>query len=194
MQTVAPGDFTLYKFAINDARVDRVFNFIDLNFKANCPSDLDCKTPDHECAPEDWLDFPIDYQARDFESFRLALTDFAAQRYPNWTDRLAADAGIMLMEVMSAMGDEMSYYQDRVAREAHLETATQRRSVRRHARLLDYQMHDGLGAKTYLDVEVSVDGNLPAGTDIWALSDDETKVMFEVGNSLAEMLAPRKAA
>lgn len=191
VQTTVPGDFTLYTFTILDSRVDRYFNHLLLNFKANCPSDLDCKQPPHECAPEDWIDFPIDYQARDFDSFRQALQDFASLRYPHWTDRLEADAGIMLMEVMSALGDEMAYYQDRVGREAHLETATQRRSVRRHARLIDYPMHDGLGAHSWLDVTVDsafASGDIPAGTDVWAMSDTEEQVMFEVGNHLQDIL------
>lgn len=191
IQTDAPGDFTLYRFTLDDGRVDRYFNHLILDFKANCPSDRDCKTPPHECAPEDWVDFPIDYQARDFDSFRQALLDFASLKYPHWTDRLEADAGVMLLEVMSALGDEMAYYQDRVGREAHLETATQRRSVRRHARLIDYHMHDGLGASTWLDVTVETGagfGDIPAGSDVWALSDTGTQVMFEVGTSLAEIL------
>ena len=79
------------------------------------------------------VDFPIDYLARDFWSYRKALLDFASLRYPDWTDRLEADSGIMMAELMSALGDEMAYYQDRVAREAYLETATQRRSIRKHA-------------------------------------------------------------
>ncbi len=191
VQTAEPGDFQLYKFGIDDARVDRYYNNLLLNFKANCPSDLDCKEPDHECAPEDWVDFNIDYQARDFDSFRVALMDFASLRYPSWTDRLEADAGIMLMEVMSALGDEMAYYQDRIAREAHLETATQRRSVRRHARLLDYQVHDGLGASTWIDITVDTNfgsGTILAGTNVWALSDTQETIMFEIGNGLQDIL------
>ena len=47
------------------------------------------------------MDFPVDYQARDFNSYRQALLEFASQRYPDWHDRLEADVGIMLAEVMS---------------------------------------------------------------------------------------------
>ena len=79
------------------------------------------------------LDFSIDYTARDFWSFRRALLDFASQRYPQWQDRLEADVGNMSAEVLSALGDEFAYYQDRIAREAYFETATERRSLRRPA-------------------------------------------------------------
>ena len=43
------------------------------------------------------------------------------------------------MEALAALADELSYYQDRVAAEATLPTATQRLSAVRHARLVDYE-------------------------------------------------------
>ncbi|MDQ3959147.1 MAG: hypothetical protein M3255_02400 [Pseudomonadota bacterium] len=58
--------------------------------------------------------------ARDFISIRNALLDFASQRYPDWTEKIEADAGVMSAEIMAALGDEFSYIQDRYAREAYL--------------------------------------------------------------------------
>ncbi len=184
--TKQKGDFNLYRFRIDDARIDDYFNDVSFSFKANCPSDLDCRPCDHACPPDKPVDFPVDYQARDFWSYRRALLDFAALRYPDWPDRLEADAGVMMAELMSALGDEMSYYQDRVSREAYLETATQRRSIRRHARLIDYQMHDGLGAKGWLDITAdSVTHSVDAGTAVSATSDDSTTINFEIGEGIA---------
>lgn len=205
LTTAMPGDFSLCRLRLDDPRIDPYFayakptkkrlirghNDVVFSFKANCPSDLDCELPEHECPPEDEVDFPIDYRARDFWSFRRALLDFASLRYPDWKDRLEADAGVMLAEVMSALGDELAYYQDRVAREAYVETATQRRSLRRHARLVDYTVHDGLAASTWLHVTVSQDGAIKAGTDVWALSDSGRRVMYEVGRGLDEILAKK---
>lgn len=181
LTVASPGDFTLYKIFIDDPRVDPFYNNVTFDFKANCPSDLDCKPPAHECPVEDWVDFPVDYLARDFWSYRQALLEFASIRYPHWPDRLEADAGNMLLEVMAALGDEMAYYQDRIGREAHLETATQRRSLRRHARLIDYTFHDGLGASARLVVFVDAgdSGVIPAGTQIAANGDSGLKIVFE---------------
>jgi hypothetical protein len=179
--TTSPGDFSLYRLHIEDARIDPYFNDVRFNFKANCCSDLDCAPAPHECPADPPVDFPVDYTARDFWSFRQALLDFAAQRYPAWQDRLEADAGVMLAEVMSAVGDEFAYYQDRVAREAYLETASQRRSMRRLARLVDYNIHDGLGASAWLDFTVSAPGTIPAGT---LVTDPDGKVHFEVGQGM----------
>ena len=190
-----PGDFTLYKIYINDRqlagdpyRIDPYFNNVTFNFKANCPSDLDCKQGEHECPPEELEDFPIDYLARDFWSYRTALFDFASLRYPDWADRLEADAGVMMVELMSSLGDEMAYYQDRVNREAYLETATQRRSIRRHARLIDYQMHDGLGATGWLDFSIDAGSMAIApGINVMSMSDDNTRIDFETGNGIDEI-------
>jgi hypothetical protein len=191
--TNAPGDFTLYKLKIEDARIDPYYNDVSFSFKANCPSDLDCAPPEHECPPDEMVDFPVDYLARDFWSFRRALLDFASLRYPDWTDRLEADAGIMMAELMSAVGDEMAYYQDRVAREAYLETATQRRSVRRHARLVDYHLHDGLGAFVWLEITVGAGSHMiDAGETVYALSSGDARIDFEIGYGLNETVALKK--
>jgi hypothetical protein len=192
LTTLGRGDFALYQFRIDDARIDPFFNDVSFSFKANCPSDLDCKPPAHECPPEEPVDFPIDYLARDFWSFRKALLDFASLRYAKWPDRLEADAGVMMTELMSAAGDEIAYFQDRINREAYLETATQRRSLRAHAHLVDYYLHDGRGAGTWLDIQVGAGMglfSLAPGTPVYAAADDNTLVYFEIGKSIRERLA-----
>jgi hypothetical protein len=197
LTTARPGGFARYRLRLDDARIDPYFNDVDFSFKANCPSDLDCKPRPHECPPEEAVDFPVDYRARDFWSLRRALLDFASQRYPDWKDRLEADVGVMLAELMSGLGDEHAYIQDRIAREASLETASERRSLRRHARLVDYDIHDGRGARGWLDVTVKPpDGGplpppLAAGAYVYSERDDGTRIDFEVGGGLADALAGR---
>ena len=60
----------------------------------------------------------------------------------------------MLLEALGYVGDQLSYYQDSVANEAFLETARQRISVRRHGRLIDYDMHEGLSARTVVQLQM----------------------------------------
>ncbi len=198
LTTAYPGDFSLYKIRIEDPnnRIDRYFNDIGFSFKVNCPTDLDCAPIDPECPPEKKVDFPVDYQARDFWSYRKALLDFASLRYPDWKSGQIPDAGVMMAEVMSALGDEMAYYQDRIGREAHFETASQRRSLRNHAKLIDYPLHDGMGATTWIDVTVEAgkSTNIDAGTSIWAKSDTGQQFFYEVGNGLKENIAGKQYA
>jgi len=193
VQTSEPGDFSIYRLTIIDEpkqRIDRFFNGVEFSFKQGCPSALDCKPRGLECPPEPFVDFPIDYLARDFVSIRNALLDFASQRYPDWREKIEADAGVMLAEIMAALGDELSYIQDRYAREAYLETATQRRSLRHHTRLVDYQIHDGLTASTFLDLKVKTGGTfLNAGSRVWAQGQGEPPIPFELGHGLSDTTA-----
>ena len=82
----------------------------------------------------------IDYLAKDYSSFRQALLDFIPTRLPDWTKRSEADIGMMLLELFAATADTLSYMQDRVANEAFLASATQRRSVAGHLDLIGYEM------------------------------------------------------
>lgn len=187
--TVAqPGDFSIYRFHIDNPVVDPFYNDVNFSFKANCPSDLDCLPPARECPADEPVDFPVDYTARDYNSFVQTLTDFAAQRYPGWLDRLEADAGMMMTEVMSALGDEMAYYQDRLSRESYLETAMRRRSVRRMAALVDYPLQDGMGAAGWLDIDMAPgqNANIPAGIHAWAQGSSGLKIHFETGKGLTD--------
>lgn len=193
VRTAAPGGFTRYTLTLANPTVgppvlDPYLAAIGFSFKAGCYSDIDCDHRAHQCGQENPVDFPVDYEARDFWSMRTALLDFASQRYPRWADRLEADAAVMLVEVMSALADELAYYQDRIGREAHLETATQRRSLRRHARLVDYRIHDGLGAETWINVTAKKIGALDAGTSFYAVRDG-VRVIYSIGRDLDEMLS-----
>ena len=198
IETAEPGDFSIYRLTIVDEpkrRIDRFFNGVEFSFKQGCPSILDCRRSEAECPPEELVDFPVDYLARDFVSIRNALLDFASQRYPRWTEKIEADAGVMLAEIMAALGDELSYIQDRYAREAYLETATQRRSLRHHTQLVDYHIHEGLTAGAFLDLTVKSDAGgaggvfVSAGSRVWAPGQGEPPIPFELGKGLADTTA-----
>ncbi len=187
LTVAAPGGIGWYRLNMDSPAIDPYFNDIRFDFKAACDSDLDCKTSERECPPDDLVDFPVDYRARDFWSFRQALIDFASQRYPDWQDRLEADVGMMLLEVLAASGDEAAYANDRLWREATLELASQRRSMRHLARLVDYHLDDGAGAMAWLDVTAAAAGALPAGTPV---SDVRGQIFFELGRGLRDPVAP----
>jgi hypothetical protein len=96
----------------------------------------------------------IDYMARDYQSFRKALVDLIPSKLPEWTDRSEADFGIVLIELFAYMADILSYYQDRLANEAFLPTANERRSVINHLRLIGYEMAPAAPASAELSVIV----------------------------------------
>src|SRR5262249_804483 len=75
----------------------------------------------------------------------------------------AADILIANIELLAYYGDRLSYFQDAVGNEAYLDTVRQRISARRHARLIDYRMHDGRNAWTYAHLPVNVALPAPQG-------------------------------
>ncbi len=96
----------------------------------------------------------VDYLVKDYAGFRRLMLDRMAATLPAWTERHPADEGVALVELLAYAGDYLSYYQDAVATEAYLHTARLRTSVRRHARLLEYRMHEGCTPRVWLHFDV----------------------------------------
>ncbi|MGB3752514.1 MAG: putative baseplate assembly protein [Parerythrobacter sp.] len=137
---------------------------ITFSFKVDCPNPFDCPQP-LAAAPFAYPPPQIDYLSKDYASFRQMMLDRLSVTLPTWTERNPADVGVALVEVLAYAADRLSYYQDAAATEAYLETARQRASVRRHARLLNYSMHEGCNARTWIQVQTNADNVLiPKGT------------------------------
>lgn len=169
--TVAePGGFEPYRLTLTHARMDVLGGTILVDFKQACPTAFDCEA-DSDCAGDPVEDVPIDYLARDFHSIRTALLDFAAARYPDWREPLEADTGVMLMEVMAALGDEFAYQQDRIDAETRFATATQRRSLAALARQVDYRIGRGVPASGDIAIVALAFGDLPLDSNFWARPD-----------------------
>lgn len=162
-----PGDFSTYTLHVVErdsqgkwqphAALDQRYSSIEFSFKTDCPSELDCRQ-NTACPPEPLQEPNINYLAKDYASFRQLMLDRLSLTMPEWKERHVPDIGIALVEVLAYVGDHLSYYQDAVATEAYLDTARQRISVRRHARLVDYKMHEGCNARVW--VAVAVDNTL----------------------------------
>lgn len=178
----ARGDFSTYTLSLvrRDDKLrpppgfDEQLSKMEFSFKVECHGDFDClpQEPHEEqhAAPAP----QIDYMAKDYASFRRLMLNRLATLVPAWKERNPADAGVALVELLAYVGDHLSYYQDAVAAEAYLGTARRRVSIRRHARLLSYCVHDGCNARVW--VFIRVDGNVaetlavPAKTRLLAFS------------------------
>jgi hypothetical protein len=104
----------------------------------------------------------IDYVTKDYEGFKQGMLGLIPQLLPNWTDRTENDFGVVLIELFAYVADILSYYQDRVANEAYLSTATQRRSVVELLRLIDYMVDPGLAASALVHIDVTADVDVTA--------------------------------
>jgi len=195
----APGDFSLYTLTVNTVSpvgsapvLDPILDAATFTFKVNCPTTVGADGGTVVAGQTEPPEPAIDYLAKDFASFRRALSDFSALRYPQWVERSEADLGVMMMEALCAVADDLSYYQDRVAAEASLDTATQAVSVLRHARLVDYEPTPATVASVLLQLEVAERVQLvlaqpsQSGLLCSAAGPDGQAVPFEVGGGLAD--------
>ena len=154
------GDFSTYTLCFVDVpSLDPRYRCIDFSFKIDCPAEIDCKQDD-ACPPAEYPRPAISYLAKDYATFRQLILDRLALLMPEWRERHVPDVGIAIVELLAYVGDYLSYYQDAVATEAYLDTARRRVSVRRHARLVDYPMHDGCNARAFLFLETSANNDL----------------------------------
>jgi hypothetical protein len=147
------GDFSTYFLHVDHLSLDPERSDAAFGFKAGCPTDFDCR-PRHECEPDVLEEPALDYLAKDYQSFRRLMLDLVALKNPQWQERNPSDLGMTLIELMAWAGDYLSYEQDALpGTEGYLDTCRHRISAARHARLIDYRMHQGRNAATFLHVE-----------------------------------------
>jgi uncharacterized phage protein gp47/JayE len=164
IRTDVYGDFSPYRLRLTRSALDDIppagfdpqLSEVAFSFKVECESEFDCRTV-ATCPQEPPAAPSIDYLAKDYASFRRLILDRIAQLVPDWRERSAADLGVTLAELLAYVSDQLSYWQDAVATEAYLHTARLRTSLRRHALLVDYHVHDGCNARVWLHVHADAD-------------------------------------
>ena len=91
------------------------------------------------------------------------------------------------MELIASVGDDLSYAQDRIAAEATLATATERRSIVRHARLVDYEPSPATSARVTVQVDVGASTrSLPPGVPLIAGTPDQDRIYYEIGDGMLD--------
>jgi hypothetical protein len=171
------GDFSPYTLTLvtsqtdNDPPpcVDPQLCSVTFSFKAGCPTPIDCLQT--QCCPSNLPSPPdIHYLARDYDGFKQAILDRMAVLVPDWTERHEADPGIAMAEVLAYAADRVSYLQDAINTEAYIGTARSRISLRRHARLVDYQVAEGSNARVWIALSANGPGiKVPAGSQFYPL-------------------------
>lgn len=112
------------------------------------------------------------------------------------------DPSIALLDAWASVGDVLTFYQERIANEGYLRTATERRSVQELAQLVGYSPRPGVAASTYL--AYTIDDNtkeevlIPAGSRAQSVpGPDELPQSFETSEDIKaraawNTLVPRK--
>lgn len=118
------------------------------------------------------------------------------------TTRDDSDPSIALLDAWATVGDVLTFYQERIANEGYLRTATERRSVLELARLVGYSPCPGVAASVYL--AYTIDDNtkeevlIPAGARVQSVpGPDELPQSFETSDDIKaraawNRLIPRK--
>ncbi|AFZ12030.1 hypothetical protein Cri9333_1121 [Crinalium epipsammum PCC 9333] len=137
----------------------------------------------------------IAYRISDYAGFRRRLLNLLpsilrssdkAGVLAKLTTRLNDDPAIALLDAWAVVGEVLTFYQERIANEGYLRTATERRSVLELARAIGYELKPGVAASTFLTFTVEDAplsprvATIPKGTQIMSIpSKDELPQIFE---------------
>ena len=101
---------------------------------------------------------------------RLSSCDFPARE--RLQTREGSDPSIAMLDAWAAVADVLTFYQERIANEGYLRTATERRSVLELARAIGYELKPGVAASMYLTftIESAIGApgvaTIPLGTQV----------------------------
>ena len=83
---------------------------------------------------------PIDYTHREFESIQQDLLEIAERFYPDsFQDFSEASFGALMLDAVSYVGDQLSFYLDYNVNESFLDTSFQYSNVVRHGAIMGYK-------------------------------------------------------
>src|SRR5947208_2390291 len=88
------------------------------------------------------------------------LGRLSSQKFPELAalkSRNPDDPAIALLDSWATVADVLTFYQERIANEGYLRTATERRSILELARLIDYKLRPGVAATVYLAYTLAED-------------------------------------
>jgi Baseplate J-like protein len=141
----------------------------------------------------------IGYRIGTFTSFRRAMLDRVAaigllatspptpRPFANWHEGADGDYHTIFIELWAYLADILTFYQERIANEAYLGTATQWDSSRRLAQLVDYRPTPGAGASGLLAFTVGAGKVITVASGFRAASRAQpgrTSSIFETSSSL----------
>jgi hypothetical protein len=177
------------------------------NLSCNCCEGVEIVTPQPTANRPglNALQYRVGTHAAFFETMRarlstsyLEIPGFDAQGKPlpptktyplhNLNTRAADDMSIALLDASATMLDVLTFYQERIANEGYLRTATERRSVLELGRLVGYTPRPGVASSVYLAYTLddkSEPVEIPEGARAQSIpAQDELPQSFETSEKL----------
>ncbi len=103
---------------------------------------------------------PINYTAREFDSIKNELVEYAKRYYPDtYKDFNRSSFGSLMTDMISYVGDIMSFYLDYQANESFLITSIERKNTINNARALGYKFRGAPSASGIVAFYISVPAN-----------------------------------
>jgi hypothetical protein len=132
----------------------------------------------------------IAFRVGTFSTFRQAMLESIAQEaaLAGLTSRDSTDYAITVLELFAAVGDVLTFYNERIANELFLRTARERDSLLRLTRLIGYRLRPGLAARTLLSFTLDKDAQVRIRTGLKVMSvpgQDEKPQIFETIEQIA---------
>ena len=135
----------------------------------------------------------LSYRISDYATVRSRLLARLSQRVPDrpislrqLTTRATDDPAIALMDACAVLVEVLTFYQERIANEGYLRTATERRSVLELARMVGYELDPGVAATTMVAFTVDeapgspLVATVPKGTQLMSVPNkDEVPQTYE---------------
>ena len=109
----------------------------------------------------------VAYRAGRHPDFRASLVDgLSDSRFPALSGLLGRDSGdftLGLIDAFACSADVLTFYQERIANESWLRTATERVSLQEMGRLIGYRLRPGIAAETWLAFSLEPPREPPPG-------------------------------
>jgi hypothetical protein len=133
-----------------------------------CCEGVERLTPDDVANPPGRaaLAYRVGTHGRFLASMMAALSDPSVPALAALTKRDTSDPAVALLDLGASVADIVAFYQERIANEGYLRTATERRSVLELARLVGYRLRPGLSASGYLAFTVDKDPADPSDPSV----------------------------
>lgn len=124
------------------------------------------------------------YTKETFSEILEALKARLREKFPQWSDHLSSDFGVVLLELFAGIADMFRFYQNVTAVEAFPATARLRESLFRHAKWFGYLPKPAGAARTTLQFTVknpALGAVVPMGTQV---STEDGSIVFETVDTL----------
>lgn len=123
----------------------------------------------------------ISYLARSFDDIKSELLNFSKKYYPELSDNFNdASVGAWILDMVSAVGDDLAYHTDRMYQETNINSANSRSSILNNARMNGIKIPSAKSSlcEVELSCTVGVENNSPKVNELPVL-----KMGGTVGNS-----------